>query len=584
MAENAEQLRKIGIIPSLQFQSTIGHGDDINASRDNSGLKWGTYVGKGGEVTRFINCPRQPGFLKYLNEMALLYGAWKPASIWIDDDLRLEWHAPAKDVGGCYCPDCLAAFSAETGHKFTREELVAACGKDPAIEAEWTAFGQRSLRGIVEAIVSGLKAVSPETKLGLQHNSSLNRLPLFDAFRELTGKRCGSRPGGGAYSDHDPYSILDKCVLMASMKAEQQGYDVIDQVCAEIEDCPRVFTSKTPQGLRVESMYALATGMDSLSYFIMDPLLESPEWYGENLFAPLAADADCYRDFARFNEGTEPGGIGFLKPFQNFGELLFPMVGIPLAMYSKNACCRMITKTSVEQLPEAELRVALAENIILDGAAADALRKRALESYIAGISVEPAKGAAMEQLTDDPVNDGVEVRVNAPAAPGYYRLLVPESSPAVRVLSRYVTRNGEDCGVASVMLERADGTRVAILGCSGFTSYHLSSSHLSFLCRVTDHLSHGKLPAVPQTPVQCSVVPRVTADGTLRSVTVLNTVIGRQRPFELRLRGVPENVSSIDWIVPSEKPVRLEIRRDGSDCFVTVPEIAAWDIGWLKIQ
>ena len=31
MAENAKQLRRIGIIPSLQFQSTIGHSDSISA-------------------------------------------------------------------------------------------------------------------------------------------------------------------------------------------------------------------------------------------------------------------------------------------------------------------------------------------------------------------------------------------------------------------------------------------------------------------------------------------------------------------------------------------------------------------------
>lgn len=583
MAENAEQLRKIGIIPSLQFQSTLGHGDSIAEPRDNSGKTWSGYVGKNGEQCRFVNCPRQPGFLRYMEEMALLYGAWKPASVWIDDDLRLSNHQPAFEHGGCYCDTCLAAFSAEEGKAYTREELVAACGNDPALQARWNDFGRRSLRGVAEAIVRGLKAVSPGTRLGLQHNSDLDRIGIFHAFRELTGLRCGSRPGGGAYSDHDPYSIMEKCMLMSSMKTEQCGYDVLSQVCAEIEDCPRVFTSKTPQGLRVESLYALATGMDSVSYFIMDPHFESPEWYGENLFAPIAADADSYREYARFNEGTEPGGVGFLKPVYHPGALLFPLIGVPIALYSRNAVCRMITREAAELLSEDDLTRALAENIVLDGPAVEAVNKRGLGRFIAGINVEPADGAAMEQLTGDPLNDGIEVRVHCPFASGYCRILVPENTPGVRTLGRYVTLGGEDRGVASVVLERPDGTRAAVLGCAGFMSRHLSSSHIRFLYRVMDHLSRGRLPALPDTPVQCSVVPRLMPDGVLRSVAVLNTVISPQRPFAMRLRGVPENIRYADWIVPSEPPVRLELRREGADCIAVIPEIAAWNIGWLKI-
>ena len=49
MAENAKQLRRIGIIPSLQFQSTIGHSDSISAPYDNSGKTWGGYVGRFGK-------------------------------------------------------------------------------------------------------------------------------------------------------------------------------------------------------------------------------------------------------------------------------------------------------------------------------------------------------------------------------------------------------------------------------------------------------------------------------------------------------------------------------------------------------
>ncbi len=584
MGRNAAELRKLGIVPSLQFQSTIGHGDGINASRDNSGLQWGTYVGKHGEKCKYINCPRQPGFIRYLEEMAHLYGAWHPGSVWVDDDLRLNNHSPAMDPGGCYCADCLKAFSEREGKEYTREELVSACEQDLELEKRWLLFGQESLKMDAEAIARGFKEISPETRLGLQHNSLPDRFALFQTFSEISGKRCGSRPGGGAYSDHDPYLFMDKAFEMAYMKREQPGYDVLDQVCAEIEDCPRVFSSKTPQGLRIETLFYMATGMDSISYFIMDPLLETPEWYGKELLAPLAAEAVAYHDFAKHNEGTEPGGVGFTGRYYYVGPLAFPLIGVPVAVYSPNACCKMLRAEVVPYLAENELTELLNGNVVLDGAAVDAVCKRGFSGLIGNIQAKTAV-CSSEYLTDDPLNNGIAVRLHS--APGAYEISIPGNvadESAVRILGRYKNRLGEDCGIASLLMERANGTRILVLGCGGFETAHISSSRVQFLYRAMDALSGGKMPVLPCEPVQCCIVPRILPDNTLRSVTIMNTVIMKQRPFELQLRGVPGNVTEIEWVIPAEKSVRLPLRRTEDGCFVTVPAIAGWDIGYLKIS
>ena len=63
MAGHAEELRRAGIIPSLQFQATLGHSDRVTAEAGAEGKTWGGYVGIHGEQCRYINCPRQPGFL-----------------------------------------------------------------------------------------------------------------------------------------------------------------------------------------------------------------------------------------------------------------------------------------------------------------------------------------------------------------------------------------------------------------------------------------------------------------------------------------------------------------------------------------
>ena len=59
-AAYAEQLRSIGIIPSLQLQATLGHGDRTFADNSLEGKNWGSYIGRNGEVTRSCNCPNHP--------------------------------------------------------------------------------------------------------------------------------------------------------------------------------------------------------------------------------------------------------------------------------------------------------------------------------------------------------------------------------------------------------------------------------------------------------------------------------------------------------------------------------------------
>ena len=81
MAGHAKELREAGIIPSLQFQATLGHGDGITAEAGAEGKTWGSYVGIHGEQCRYINCPRQPGFLDYMREMAKIYAQWHPGLI-----------------------------------------------------------------------------------------------------------------------------------------------------------------------------------------------------------------------------------------------------------------------------------------------------------------------------------------------------------------------------------------------------------------------------------------------------------------------------------------------------------------------
>ncbi|MCQ2380698.1 MAG: hypothetical protein MJ025_07245, partial [Victivallaceae bacterium] len=158
---------------------------------------------------------------------------------------------------------------------------------------------------------------------------------------------------------------------------------------------------------------------------------------------------------------------------------------------------------------------------------------------------------------------------------------VPASANA-RILGEY--RFGDSPHPATVLMKRGNGTCAALLGAGGFELICTSSGRVLFLYRLLDEMAGGRLPAIPAEPVQCNIVPRVDDSGKLRCVTVTNTTIGTQRAFELRLRGVPETAAKVEYVAPSTGRRTLELRRNGAECTVTVPEIRGWDICYLKIM
>lgn len=585
-ARYADELRSIGIIPSLQLQATIGHSDRTFADNTLEGKTWGSYVGRNGEVTRSCNCPNQPGFLEYMAEISRIYAQWQPGSIWMDDDLRLDGHHPANAPYGCHCDECIAAFSAEEKCNFTRAELVQAYENDPGLERRWRNFATRSITRLTEVIINSAREVSPASRFGLQHGGSDDRINILNTIARCTGERAGSRPGGGVSSDLEPLWLIDKAFLCSRQTYSQPGYEMLGQVCPEIESYPRTYSCKSAQGLRLETMLYLSLGGgDSMSYFIMDPICETTEWYGKNLLAPLAADAPCFRDLIRRNENSIPAGVGRTEyhcyTFRTRDAGL-PLIGIPQAGYAPGAGCIQLTAFAIDEMDDEKLESLLKKNIILDGKAADAVIKRGFGSTLGGISLEPFEKCFFDYCTDDPLNSGIEGAKNFPFSEDRFVLNIPETLPA-RVLTRYLDGKKQDLGAATVIFERPDHSRCAIIGYAGFHTQYLPSSRIIMLNRIADWVSSNTLPAVPLEAVRCLIVPRTDRAGKLKTVTILNTTIGTHVPFKLRLRNLPEN-AKVFWCAPRQQPQRLAIENNNGTVTVTVPGINAWDAGYLAVE
>ena len=111
----------------------------------------------------------------------------------------------------------------------------------------------------------------------------------------------------------------------------------------------------------------------------------------------------------------------------------------------------------------------------------------------------------------------------------------------------------------------------------------LTSANLRDIRRRADERAGWKLPVVVRDPSVALVVPRVTKDGRLKSVMMLNARIDAQKPVTLVLRGVPPDVTQATWRAFRQPAVTLPLWREGNETCVTLPEIAAWNAGWLAL-
>ena len=200
----AERLRNAGIGVSIQG-ITLGHGDDFEsgAARPHPELTWGNIVDARNVRTVTSSCPRQQAFHDYLGETYALYaGLCRPSCVWLDDDLRVTYHAPARQL--CFCDTCLSLFNRQQGERWTRETLVEALDRNEGegrLRRQWISFCQQSLAEVARTVARAVHEVSPGTRMGLQHANFHRELmegrdwnPTLDALEEETGLAPASRP------------------------------------------------------------------------------------------------------------------------------------------------------------------------------------------------------------------------------------------------------------------------------------------------------------------------------------------------------------------------------------------------------
>ena len=330
-AAAAADLRRIGIVPSLEIQTIIGHTDAILAGGDCTGQVWGTMVSADGIAAARLSCPRDPRLIAYFTRVAELHAAWKPGSVWVDDDMSYRNRAPlldpANNLPGCFCDRCIAGFSEAEGRRWERGELARRIRADESVRRRWDDYSCEGFAAVNLAIAAAVHRASPETVMGYQYGGQLRpAIPrgLFDG----SGLSVRLRPGAGAYWDRDPYLQLDKAYTLQQMLKGVRGEKWVGACCPEIETCPRTFACRTAQGVVLEAFENLALGMDFLSMFVADARTdESTAFYADRLF-PRLKDANSFlKGYRDANIGTTPCGFSVSN---DAPALLVACRGVPI--------------------------------------------------------------------------------------------------------------------------------------------------------------------------------------------------------------------------------------------------------------
>lgn len=458
------QLKEIGISSSLQFQMTIGHGDKFGVGNEHlyAEKTWRGWTGSHGVEAKYSSCPRNPKFMAYIRNVSRIYASLKPAYIWVDDDLRYDNHKPATLDShiGCWCDDCIEEFNERHGGRWTRQTLAKALEKDGRLDSLWHSWCVETLCDIAAAISEEVHEVSPQTKMAFQGKKEDFVVPhvsqILSVMHEKTGLPVGYRPGTGPRYDIDgPEGQVVKSMQSARFIDLIGNPDYVDVWCPEIETWPRVYGSRTGQGVLVEAFASLAYGLSSVSMFIMAADKEPANLYSRTLLKPIAEGADVLKRYAYANEGTSVAG------------------------YSSPVACDKLYEFARTAVP-----------------------------------VLPGPGCSLGILSED-------------------------------------------------LLEEPDIPK------------QLSSDIQALREKYPS-------PAMCCSPFVGLIVPRVSADGTLKTVGVMNTRIDVQESVRIRLAGVSDGAEYAVWREMKKKPVRVRIERADGFSYVTVPQIASWNAGFLE--
>ncbi|MFA6290244.1 MAG: hypothetical protein WC637_00610 [Victivallales bacterium] len=492
--ESAEQFRRIkaqlkphGVRAGIMIQTLLDHGERFQPL---SPISFQRITGFDGTVSRACFCPLDNGFLDYVREMMIMFSKESPDFFLVDDDVRLDNHAPAR--WACACPLHVDLFNRFAGSKDRREQIFEAMGRDDelglSVRRQWQDSGDESLLVLSRTIREAIDQVDPEISCGKCTSSGISTFRTSEIARALAGRTKPFIRLAGAYYCADGYAYFAD--VMTNLAAQASMLDKDIELLSESDTClhTRYHTPvKTLRGHVAGSI--LAAGIDTPYTWIPGIL----EWIPEDVKAfskTMKTGLPFFSELKKINGNVRWLGPTLVMndrrriampwresntescPVGSWGGTVCGKFGIPFTVNNPDASIYMLDGTSVYDLTREEIENILGKAVLLDGPAAMTLSQW---GYSELMGVEVREGDDELRYDYEKFSDDAQLNGNS-AGKHHYALrnvaggakrLVP-SNKTVRVASSFMatrwynSREEQNVSPAISVFENRRGGRVAV--------------------------------------------------------------------------------------------------------------------------
>lgn len=593
------RFRALGVSAGINHLSTIGHLDEnlANSLRE----PWLHLVDISGAVSKSCYCPSDPDVQAYHRRSYAALALAKPDFIWVDDDVRLESHPPSIQLA-CFCPRCLARFSEETGHAWTREALAAAfsggaCEERLALRRQWLAHNRGVIRDLLALAREAVDTVDPTIPLGLMTGECAYSGMDYPAWAAaMAGEQAIAvkwRPGGGFYTDDRPHDALGK----AHSVGRQIGLlpESITDVQYEHENFPYQRLKKSVRLFNAEIAAAIGAGCTGVALNILSavptPLIE--EFHP--LFAAVEARKAFFDDAVTIFGRSACEGVWTACTRDHFAVMQAdgdwgrgPMwggglwcanelaeIGLPPAYSPEGARVAVVSGDLALDFDRAAWLKLLAGGVLLDVPALTRLHELGLGEYAGFAPAGEQMPDTIEQFTADPLN-GRFGGWQRDCRPSFYQEMtyfLRPTAPEAHILARCVDFTPIDLGIVAGAYENALGGRVAVQGYYPWRSLGTlaKASQMKALLR---WLSHDTLPAYVDSFVKVALWCRRDPEGC-PALLVLNASMDDLEEVRLCIRDVGDHLWSPEGNGVSQGVAR--VGTDGVYGIYAISEMKAWE-------
>lgn len=579
MGRFIDKLRAKGIRPLIEYGTNLGHGNPVGPDTPDNFEKMRD---KNGEYASDCFCPVGENFLRYQCEVIRLYAAKKPYGIYLDDDLRIEFHQQARL--GCFCENCLREFNQTNGTDYTLDQLAPLIDSDVSIREKYIEMNRRHLYTYACRMAEAAMSVCPDIHMGWENvfistANGPDLSPIFEGLHDSTGKDVFSRAGAFFYHDSNPRLMLDKILNTSYQNSIAPDYVKVRR--PEIENTSHTFTGKTVKGTCVEASLNLACGNNALSFSMCQSATESMAFYGK-MWKAFQAHRPYWQGLIDDLKGSGvtgvrpvfpkdaykaliPGDLAWMHAPKEVGRNLL-QAGIPISYEDKYCRVYLLLSDIVPFLTDDDIRDLLTKNVIADGLIPDLLAKR---GFSLPVRTEQAGDSYFSEFyTDHPANGDSRNQTGMldVFCGGHSRQRLRADSSA-EILAR-----SEDGKISQALCRLPEGGMWAFIG-SSLRSHMMNLVKRNQLLGVIDYLSDG-LPACLTSAAQAAVIVRADENGDFRAITLQNISIDDTDELTVVVRG--ESSSGFVLSRPCMQDVALTGTKKDGKTYLTIPPLAPW--------